>query len=39
MIGPNTGIGEYSQSLSRLLAIGSIACTILGPKSLAGLIA
>ena len=39
VIGPITGIHEYPQSLDALSFIGKIACIILGPKSLAGLIA
>ena len=39
IIGPTTGIQEYFQFESPLPFIGSIACAILGPKSLAGLIA
>ena len=39
MIGPTTGTNAYPQSLSLLFEIGTNACIIRGPKSLAGLIA
>lgn len=39
MTGPNTGMGAYAQSLGPFPLIGSTKCMILGPKSLAGLIA
>ena len=39
IIGPTTGTQAYFQFESPLPFIGSIACAILGPKSLAGLIA
>ncbi len=38
-MGPIIGIQEYPQSLFRFRGIGNIVCIILGPKSLAGLIA
>ena len=38
-MGPITGISAYPQSLGPLPFIGSKKCMILGPKSLAGLIA
>lgn len=38
-MGPNTGTAAYPQSLLPFPLIGRIKCMILGPKSLAGLMA